>query len=913
MNSKFRTIKTFKINGKEYNYFSITELEKSGYNISNLPVSIRVILEALIRNLDGKAVHEKDVENLLNWNSGNLADFEVPFKVARVLMQDFTGVPAVVDLAAMRDSAHELGKEPGIIQPQVPVDLVIDHSVQVDYSGVSNAVGLNMDKEFERNGERYRFLKWAQNAFDNLRIVPPAVGICHQVNLEYLAKVVMSKEEDGKLWAFPDSVVGTDSHTTMIDGLGVVGWGVGGIEAEAAILDQPVTFKAPEVVGVHFTGKLNAGVTATDLVLTVTELLRKHKVVGKFVEFFGDGIKDLALPDRATISNMCPEYGATVALFPVDEKTLDYLLLSGRSEEQVKLVEEYTKAQGLFGSQENVDYSQVVELDLSTVKPSVSGPKLPHQRVDLGSIGDSFLKFMEDGQAENHKGVRRLENEGGISNGQKNSKQAGVFLKTATIDLDGEKEKLTEGDVVIAAITSCTNTSNPYVMLAAGLLAKKAVEKGLKVNRKVKTSLAPGSRVVSEYLQKSGLQPYLDKLGFNVVGFGCTTCIGNSGPLNESIENAILSDGMSTAAVLSGNRNFEARVHRNVRANYLMSPPLVVAFALAGKVTVDLENEPIGVDSEGNDVYLKDIWPSSEEIQESMKGAISREMFIERYKNLDQYNEKWLKLEAPTGLRYSWDPESTYIRKPTFFENFDPKEVVKITELKDARPLLVLGDAITTDHISPAGPFSKETPAGVYLMEHNVEPADFNTYGTRRGNHEVMMRGTFANNRIRNMLVSKEGGFTLHLPDREETTVFDAAMKYNSENVPLIVLAGDLYGTGSSRDWAAKGPYLLGVDAVVAVGFERIHRSNLVGMGIVPLQFRNGENTESLNIDPEKSIDIVFKDGVKASGRAVMKFHEKDTGAEKSTELIIRVDTPVEEEYMRTGGILQFVLRRLVS
>ncbi len=913
MNSKFRTIKTFKINGREYNYFSIKELEKDGYNISNLPVSIRVILESLIRNLDGKVVHEKDVENLLKWSSGNLADFEIPFKVARVLMQDFTGVPAVVDLAAMRDSAYDLGKEPGIIQPQVPVDLVIDHSVQVDYFGVPNAVELNRDKEFERNGERYRFLKWAQNAFENLRIVPPTVGICHQVNLEYLAKVVMSKEIDGKLWAYPDTVVGTDSHTTMIDGLGVVGWGVGGIEAEAAMLDQPVTFKAPEVVGVHLTGKLNAGVTATDLVLTVTELLRKNKVVGKFVEFFGNGVKDLALPDRATISNMCPEYGATVALFPVDEKTLEYLRLTGRSEDHVKLVEEYAKAQGIFGSQENVDYSQVVELDLNTVKPSVSGPKLPQQRVNLANIGDSFLKFMEDGQPDNHKGVRRLENEGGISDGESHQKSGEVYLKTATVDLDGEKHKLTEGDVVIAAITSCTNTSNPYVMLAAGLLAKKAVEKGLRVNRKVKTSLAPGSRVVSEYLQKSGLQPYLDQLGFNLVGFGCTTCIGNSGPLNESIEDAIVNQNMSTAAVLSGNRNFEARIHRNVRANYLMSPPLVVAFALAGKVTTNLDTEPIGKGKNGEDVFLKDIWPSSSEIQDAMKGSISREMFIERYSNLDQYNEQWVNLEAPGGMRYSWDPESTYIRKPTFFDNFDPKAVREVKELEGTRPLLVLGDSITTDHISPAGLFSKETPAGKYLMEHSVDPDDFNTYGARRGNHEVMMRGTFANNRIKNSLVSKEGGFTLHYPDKAETTVFDAAMKYDHEKVPLIVIAGDQYGTGSSRDWAAKGPYLLGVDAVVAVGYERIHRSNLVGMGVIPLQFRNGENAETLKIDPEKTIDLVFREGIKASGRAVMKYHEKGTGAEKSTELIIRVDTPVEEEYMKIGGILQFVLRRLVS
>lgn len=913
MSSKFQDVKTFKVNGKEYSYYSLKELEKKGYGISSLPVSIRVILESLIRNLDGREVQEKDIENLLKWNSANLPEFEIPFKVSRVLMQDFTGVPAVVDLAAMRDSASDLGKKPEIIQPQVPVDLVIDHSVQVDYYGVPDAVELNREKEFERNGERYRFLKWAQSAFDNLRIVPPAVGICHQVNLEHLAKVVMSSEQDGKLWAYPDSVVGTDSHTTMVDGLGVVGWGVGGIEAEAAMLDQPVTFKAPEVVGVRFTGKLNAGVTATDLVLTVTELLRKNKVVGKFVEFFGEGVKTLPLPDRATISNMCPEYGATVSLFPVDEQTLEYLRLTGRTEEQISLVEEYLKAQGLFGSHDNIDYSQVVEMDLSTVKPSVSGPKLPQQRVDLGNIGDSFLKFMEDGETENQHGTGRYVNEGGLHDGPREKGQRELYLKSVNMDIDGHKETLNEGDVVIAAITSCTNTSNPYVMLAAGLLARNAVKKGLKVGKKVKTSLAPGSRVVSEYLRKAGLQEYLDQLGFNVVGYGCTTCIGNSGPLNQSIEDAIVRENMSTAAVLSGNRNFEARIHRNVKANYLMSPPLVVAFALAGKVTTNLDTDPIGKGSDGSDVFLKDIWPDPDEIVETMKGSISNDMFIERYRDLDHYNKQWVELDAPSGVRYSWDPDSTYVKKPSFFENFDPKAVIETMELNGTRPLIVVGDSITTDHISPAGSFSKETPAGRYLMEHHVQPADFNTYGTRRGNHEVMMRGTFANNRIKNRLVSREGGFTLHFPEGTEMSVFDAAMKYQQENVPLIVLAGDQYGTGSSRDWAAKGPYLLGVKAVIAVGYERIHRSNLVGMGVIPLQFKNGENTESLKIDTTKTIDIGFADGVKAGGRATMEFTEKESGEKKRTELLIRVDTPVEEAYMKIGGILQFVLRRLVS
>ena len=913
MSSKFQNIKNFKVNGKEYNYYSLKELEKQGYPVSRFPVSIRVILESLIRNFDGKEVREKDIENLLKWNGTNLADFEIPFKVARVLMQDFTGVPAVVDLAVMRDAAASLGKKPDIIQPQVPVDLVIDHSVQVDFYGTPEAMEENKEKEFSRNGERYRFLKWAQGAFENLRIIPPSVGIVHQVNLEYLAKVVMEKEVDGKTWAFPDTVVGTDSHTTMIDGLGIVGWGVGGIEAEAAMLDQPVTFRAPEVVGVHLKGKLNPGLTATDLVLTVTELLRKNKVVGKFVEFFGEGIRNLALPDRATISNMCPEYGATVALFPVDEQTLDYLRLTGRSEDHIKLIEQYCKEQGIFGSQENVEYSQEIELDLSTVKPSVSGPKLPQQRVNLGNIGNSFLSFMEDNQDQNHRGEARFENEGGLPDGTHGAKSGQVHLKSSKINLSGKEETLTEGDVVIAAITSCTNTSNPYVMLAAGLLAKKAVEKGLTVSKKVKTSLAPGSRVVTEYLNKSGLQTYLDQLGFNLVGYGCTTCIGNSGPLNESIESAIVRDNLATAAVLSGNRNFEARVHRNVKANYLMSPPLVVAFALAGKVTIDLDREPIGKGKDGKDVFLKDIWPDSNEITDAMKGSISREMFIERYNNVDNYNEQWSELEAPSGVQYSWEPESTYIRKAPFFENWDPKQVIETKELKDTRPLLVLGDSITTDHISPAGSFSKETPAGKYLMEHNVQPLDFNSYGSRRGNHEVMMRGTFANNRIRNKLSTKEGGYTVHFPDKKDMSVYDAAMQYMNEKRNTIVIAGDQYGTGSSRDWAAKGPYLLGVKAIVAVGYERIHRSNLVGMGVIPLQFKNGENFESLKIDPEKTIDIVFEKGVTASGRATMKFTESGTGKDKSTELIIRVDTPVEEEYLKIGGILQFVLRRLVS
>ncbi len=897
MTSKFQKNSVLKIGNKEYNYFSLKSLEMDGYNLSRLPASLRIILESLIRNVDGNEVKDEDIENLIGWNSKNPGDNEIPFKVARVVMQDFTGVPAVADLAAMRDAAVSLGKKPELIQPQVPVDLVIDHSVQVDFYGIADAVNLNREKEFERNGERYRFLKWAQKAFDNLRIIPPSVGIVHQVNLEYLSQVVMEKEIGGRLWAFPDTVVGTDSHTTMVDGLGVVAWGVGGIEAEAAMLNQPVTFKTPEVVGVNLKGTLPAGVTATDLVLMTTEILRKSKVVGKFVEFFGEGVLSLTIPDRATLSNMCPEYGATIAMFPVDDQTMEYLKLSGRSEEHIKLVREYFTAQGLYGPQPDTEYSQVIEINLNKVKPSVSGPKLPQQRVDLERIGDSFLKFME-------------ENGSTVETSGKSPKQ--VVLKSAAVNIDGKEETLSEGDVVIAAITSCTNTSNPQVMLAAGLLAKKAVEKGLKVNSKVKTSLAPGSRVVSEYLEKAGLQEYLNKLGFYLVGFGCTTCIGNTGPLNESIENAIVKNGMSVTAVLSGNRNFEARIHKNVRANYLMSPPLVVAFAIAGKVTIDLNTEPLGIGKDGKNVFLKDIWPSSDEILKTMKGSISKEMFLEKYRDLEQYNENWKNLKVPSSTTYSWDQSSTYIQRPPFFEKFNPGSVVEYRELMNVRPLLMLGDSVTTDHISPAGSFGKDTPAGKYLIAHNVKPEDFNQYGTRRGNHEIMMRGTFANTRIKNSIVAREGGYTLHFPDKKEMSVYDASMKYFQENVPLIVLAGDQYGTGSSRDWAAKGPYLLGVKAVIAVGYERIHRSNLVGMGVVPLQFRDGESAEKLRIDPEKPIDIIFDNGITPGGIATIKFSEKNDGAVKQSKVTIRVDTPVEVEYLKAGGILQFVLRRLV-
>ena len=894
MESKYQVLRKLKVKDKDFSYYSLKEIDKDN-KISKLPVSIRVILESLIRNFDGKTVSEEDIENLINWNPKKPSDSEIPFTVSRVLMQDFTGVPAVVDLAAMRNKVKEMKKDPEVINPLVPVDLVIDHSVQVDFFGTEESFQENQDREFERNSERYRFLKWAQKAFKNMRIVPPSVGIVHQVNLEYLGQVVMTKQEGGKNIAYPDSLVGTDSHTTMINGLGIVGWGVGGIEAEAAMLGQPVTFKTPEVVGVNLTGKLKPGVTATDLVLTLTELLRKHNVVGKFVEFFGNGIGSLALPDRATLSNMCPEYGATMALFPVDSETLNYLRITGRSEEQIELVEKYLKEQGLFGTETASTFSEVIDLNLSNVKPSVSGPKLPQQRVDLENIGNSFMKFMEESGQQTETGNRQKQ----------------VLLKSAEISLHGKSETLMDGDVVIAAITSCTNTSNPRVMVGAGLLAKKAVELGLKVNPKVKTSLAPGSRVVTEYLDKSGLQEYLDKLGFYLVGYGCTTCIGNSGPLDDNIEKAIIDNKLNTAAVLSGNRNFEARIHRNVRANYLMSPPLVVAFALAGKITTDLSNEPLGLTASGKKVYLKDVWPSEDEISEVINSSLDRNMFVEKYSNLDVYNKKWESLEAPKGEIYDWDPKSTYIRRVPFFDTFNPKQVIEVKQIKDARPLLVMGDSVTTDHISPAGAIGKDSPAGKYLIANGIEPKDFNSYGSRRGNHEVMVRGTFANNRIRNLMVEKEGGFTKHYPEGKETTVYDAAVQYMKDNVPLVVFAGVEYGTGSSRDWAAKGPLLLGIKAAVAKSYERIHRSNLIGMGVLPLQFNEGD-AKSLNMDETKPVTINIEGSLKPMCKAEMEFTDR-SGKKSKTALTVRLDTPVEVEYFLSGGILNFVLKRFVS
>jgi aconitate hydratase len=894
--SKYAIIKELEANGKKFKYFSLPDLQSKDHNISRLPFSLRIVLESVIRNSTKGLASEKDIENILEWNAKEPADTEIPFTVSRVLMQDFTGIPAIVDLASMRDTVVRLGKDPNLIEPEVPVDLVIDHSVQVNYFGDEKSFQKNVEEEFRKNGERYQFLKWAQGSMKNLRIVPPSTGIVHQVNLEYLAKLVYTKKEGNEEFAYFDSLVGTDSHTTMVNGLGVTGWGVGGIEAEAAMLGQPVTFQTPGVVGVNIHGSLRSGITATDLVLTVTEILRKANVVGKFVEFFGNGIKNLSLPDRATVSNMCPEYGATMALFPIDDETLSYLRITGRSEDQIALVKKYFEAQGLFGYTGGAEYSEIIDIDLESIVPVIAGPKLPQQKVQLKDAGRSFLKFMEEsGSRQSGKG-----------------QTVQVSLKTEKIRISGREETLSEGDVVIAAITSCTNTSNPRVMVGAGLLAKKAVEKGLTVSPKVKTSLAPGSRVVTSYLEQSGLQKYLDELGFYLVGYGCTTCIGNSGPLPEVIEKAIDSENLSTVAVLSGNRNFEARIHKSVKANYLMSPPLVVAFALAGKIIIDMEKEPIGSSKDGKPVYLRDIWPSENEITDIINKKITESMYESNYNNLGNFSEMWNKLKAPSGDIYKWDEKSTYIRNPPFFQNFAREEKTVSGQFSNLSVLAVLGDSVTTDHISPAGNISKDSPAGKYLIAHGVTYEDFNSFGSRRGNHEVMMRGTFGNNRIQNLLVDKQGPYTKLFPSGEVTWLFDASEQYSRRNLGSIVFAGKEYGTGSSRDWAAKGPYLLGVKAVVAESYERIHRSNLVGMGVLPLQFSKGRNFKSLNVDPSKPVNIIVDNIAKPSSKAKLTFTDKN-GKESSEELISRLDTEIECKYFGNGGILQFVMRRLIS
>ena len=880
----FHSRSTLKVGGTEYEIFRLDALDKHGVSTRHLPFSLRILLENLLRSEDGRNVKAEDIRALAGWSGKSKPNKEIAFTPSRVLMQDFTGVPAIVDLAAMRDAMKQLGGDPALINPLQPAELVIDHSVQVDAFGKPQAFALNAELEFLRNKERYSFLRWGQTAFRSLAIVPPDTGIVHQVNLEFLARVVFVNEENGKRVAYPDTLVGTDSHTTMINGLGVLGWGVGGIEAEAAMLGQPVSMLIPQVVGVKLTGRLREGATATDLVLTITEMLRKHGVVGKFVEYFGPGLQDLPLADRATIGNMSPEYGATCGIFPIDKETLNYLRLTGRSEEQIALVEAYCKEQGLFhdASTPEAEYSELLTLDLASVEPSLAGPKRPQDRVALSNAKDSFEKALPS------------------------------LIKPGKDDaaISGNGH-LKHGSVVIAAITSCTNTSNPSVMLAAGILAKKAVERGLQVPEWVKTSLAPGSMVVRDYLQKAGLMPYLEKLKFHLVGYGCTTCIGNSGPLPEEISQEIDRKNLVVASVLSGNRNFEGRINPDVRANYLMSPPLVVAFALAGRVDVDLRRDPLGQGRDGNPVYLADLWPTQREVDEAVQNSISSDMFRKSYGEVYSGDERWRSLHVPKGETYAWDQSSTYIQRAPYFDGMGAKPST-VGDIRKARVLAVLGDSITTDHISPAGSIKKNSPAGKYLQEHGVKPADFNSYGSRRGNHEVMVRGTFANVRLRNKMVpATEGGFTKRLPDGEEMSIFDASQKYIAEGVPLIIIAGKEYGSGSSRDWAAKGPKLLGVHAVIAESYERIHRSNLVGMGVLPLQFLPGESAESLGLTGDEVFEVT---GIRpliekfASGSRV-----KVRAGTKEFEALVRIDTPQEALYYANGGILQYVLRQLMA
>ncbi len=888
-------------NGRQGTYYSLPALEQAGLgNISRLPVSIRVVLESVLRNVDGVKVSEADVRNLAAWNAKSPAKEEVPFTVARIVLQDFTGVPLLVDLAAMRSAVDALGKDPKLIEPLVPVDLVVDHSVQVDFAGSADSMSRNLDLEFTRNRERYEFLKWGQQAFDTFNVVPPGIGIVHQVNLEYLAKGVLSKDNV----YYPDTLVGTDSHTTMINGLGVVGWGVGGIEAEAGMLGQPITFLTPEVVGVNLTGALREGVTATDLALHVTQLLRSHGVVGKFVEFYGEGAAALPLADRGTIANMAPEYGATMGFFPVDQETIDYMASTGRSEEVCNAFKNYFVAQGMFGIPQkgDVDYSVDIDLDLADIQPSVAGPKRPQDRIELPNLKSRFNELFDIAATD-----------GGFG-------QSGADLSArheATVDSkDGASDELGHGSVVIAAITSCTNTSNPSVMIAAGLLARKANERGLKVRPSVKTSLAPGSRVVSDYLEKAGLDKELDQLGFQTVGYGCTTCIGNSGPLDAGIESVIDDNNLVVASVLSGNRNFEARVHQKVRSNFLMSPPLVVAYAIAGTVDADLSSEPIGKDSEGNDVMLKDVWPTLDEVRDTMKSALTAEAFQRLYTNFEEQNPKWNEIPGKTGAAYEWDEASTYIQHPPFFEDFsmDPRG---IDEIKGARPLGIFGDSVTTDHISPAGAIKEDSPAGGYLKDRGVEKADFNSYGSRRGNDRIMTRGTFANVRIKNLMVpGTEGGVTKRYngsAEGEVTSIYEAAQQYAAEGAPLVVLGGSDYGMGSSRDWAAKGTRLLGVRAVVTKSFERIHRSNLIGMGVLPLNFKNAEDYERLNLDGSETFDILgLSDDLQPRQDATLVVHRAD-GYSEEVSLALRLDTPIEVEYYRAGGILPYVLKEILQ
>jgi aconitate hydratase len=932
----FGALQTFELgNGQPGKFYSLPALEKAGVGpISKLPVSIRIVLESVLRNCDGKKVSEANIKELANWQATGTRTAEIPFVVARIVLQDFTGVPLLVDLAAMRTAVAKLGKNPKIIEPLVPVDLVVDHSVQVDFAGGADSMAKNLDLEFTRNRERYQFLKWGMQAFDTFKVVPPGIGIVHQVNLEYLAKGVLSA---GEVY-YPDTLVGTDSHTTMINGLGIVGWGVGGIEAEAGMLGQPVYFLTPDVVGVHLTGSIREGVTATDVALTVTQILRKAKVVGKFVEFFGPGAAALPLVDRATIANMAPEYGATMGFFPIDAECANYLRATGRTDEAVKTYENYYQAQGLWGipTKGEIIYSQEIELDLRTVLPSVAGPKRPQDRIELPKLKNEFITAFSKPVTENGFGMKAEElsrtvhvsaggeiHPGGgsqqpVPNSQLPPSEREMAIEHPTPDPVHAKAARLEGNVrngsvLIAAITSCTNTSNPSVMLAAGLLAKKAVEKGLTVNSTVKASLAPGSRVVSDYLDKTGLQPFLDKLGFNLVGYGCTTCIGNSGPLHPAIEDAVVKNNLIAASVLSGNRNFEARVHQNIKANFLMSPPLVVAFALAGRVDIDLANDALGTGKDGKPVHLRDIWPSLKEVRDLMQSALQPDVFRRLYKDFAAQNPKWNEIPSSTGNVYEWDRKSTYIQEPPFFTNFSlqPGSIAPIT---GARALAIFGDSVTTDHISPAGSIKKSSPAGKYLIENDVTAEDFNSYGSRRGNDRVMTRGTFANVRIKNlMLAGQEGGDTLLQPDGKKVSIYDASMEYQKRGTPLVILAGQEYGTGSSRDWAAKGTNLLGVKAVVAQSFERIHRSNLVGMGVLPLQFKDGTTAQSLKLDGSETYDIVGLDAnIKPQQDLTLKITRKD-GSVENVAVRCRIDTPIEIDYYQHGGILPYVLRQLVA
>ncbi|WP_044894124.1 aconitate hydratase AcnA [Bacillus alveayuensis] len=893
----FNARASFEVNGKKYNYYRLQALEDAGVGkISRLPYSIKVLLESVLRQVDGRVITKEHVENLAKWGTDELKDIDVPFKPSRVILQDFTGVPAVVDLASMRKAMADMGGDPYKINPEIPVDLVIDHSVQVDKAGTDDALEYNMNLEFERNAERYKFLNWAQKAFNNYRAVPPATGIVHQVNLEYLANVVHSVEdENGEYEAFPDTLVGTDSHTTMINGIGVLGWGVGGIEAEAGMLGQPSYFPVPEVIGVKLTGKLPNGTTATDLALKVTQVLRKKGVVGKFVEFFGPGVATLPLADRATIANMAPEYGATCGFFPVDEEALEYLRLTGRDEHHVQVVEEYCKANGLFYTPDAEEpiFTDVVEINLSEIEANLSGPKRPQDLIPLSKMKEAFREAVKAPQGNQGFGLTEADLD----------KQMTVKLSS------GEEVTMKTGAIAIAAITSCTNTSNPYVLIAAGLVAKKAVEKGLQVPKYVKTSLAPGSKVVTGYLKDSGLLPYLEQIGFNVVGYGCTTCIGNSGPLAPELEKAIAENDLLVTSVLSGNRNFEGRIHPLVKGNYLASPPLVVAYALAGTVDIDLLNEPIGKDKDGNDVFFNDIWPSMDEVKEVVKQTVTPELFRKEYERVFDDNPRWNEIETTDEPLYQWDEESTYIQNPPFFEGLSA-EAGEVKPLAGLRVVGKFGDSVTTDHISPAGSIGVNTPAGQYLISKGVEPKDFNSYGSRRGNHEVMMRGTFANIRIRNQIApGTEGGYTTYWPTGEVMSIYDACMKYKQDGTGLVVLAGKDYGMGSSRDWAAKGTFLLGIKTVIAESFERIHRSNLVLMGVLPLQFKEGENADTLGLTGKEVFEVHIDENVKPRDYVKVTATNPETGEVKEFEALVRFDSEVEIDYYRHGGILQMVLR----